>query len=132
MLLQSASQNAGSALFSINPQLPVGLVTTQFLSVIETMGSAAQDILPDANRIANLEIIKRASQWALARTFQFLFQWHTTVCPGLIGPMVKLHLRGGRVDHPALAALISHVLDYIKVYQSKRSYSRTAGECGNS
>jgi hypothetical protein len=135
LLLQSASQNADGALFALTPHLPTDPSTSfeaQFLSMVEVMGNAAYDILPMADRVANLEIVKRASQWALARTFRFLYQWHATIGPALIGPMVKLHASGKKIEHAALAALVSHVLEFARERGKKRSTARTTSEHGHS
>ena len=131
LLLQSAGQNTHSAMFAIAPQFSTGPNSkheTQLLSVLTVMANAALQISPVANEIANLELVKKASQWALTRTFHFLYQWYTTIGPNLLRTMVQLSDNDGVIDHEPLVKLISHIREYVKVWRSRRSTSRTAGE----
>ena len=124
LLLYSAFQNAGNALFLIDHYRhtpPDDRVEESFISVIQTMRKVAINVPLVANEIKNLEVIKRASQWELACSFRFLYQWHTTIGPALIGPLVKLYTEGKRIKNPGLALLVGHVVAVAQAYTGKRS-----------
>ena len=92
------------------------------------MANAALQISSVANEIANLELVKKVSQWVLTWTLHFLYQWYTTICPNLLYMMVQLSDGDGVIDHKPLLKFVSHIRGYVKVWRSRRSTSCTASE----
>lgn len=122
LLLQSAFQNAGNVLFSINSHSQVlkdGLAEENFHSLIKTMLKIASDIPLVANEITDLQVVTRMSQWQLARSFCFLYQWYTSLGPNVIEPLIKLHSQKQAIKNTSLHMLVDHVMKFALVFTSR-------------
>ena len=130
LMLQSAFQSAGNVLFSINPHSKVlhnSQAEDTFLSALKTMLKIASEIPLVANEITDLQVIKRMSEWELARSFRSLYQWYTNIGPNIIEPLIELHFQQEKIKDTSLAQLVNHVMEYVRVYTTKGP-TRDSGE----